>query len=95
MIIECKNCLKKFTVRDIDIPIKGRTVQCGNCSTEWLQMPVTPLVITENLNIDKVNKDPSKNEYTTLDGRNYKFLGNQWAEMLPSGKAGKLARKKI
>ena len=95
MIIECKNCLKKFTVRDIDIPIKGRTVQCGNCSTQWLQMPITALVTTEDLDVDEVDQDYSKNEFIASDGKNYKFLGSQWAEVLPSGKAGRLARKKI
>ena len=95
MIIECKNCLKKFTVRDIDIPIKGRTVQCGNCSTQWLQMPITALVTTEDLDVDDVDQDYSKNEFIASDGKNYKFLGSQWAEVLPSGKAGRLAKKKI
>ena len=113
MIIECKNCLKKFTVRDIDIPIKGRTVQCGNCSTQWLQMPITPSVTTDNLDVNKdfseipssvttddldvdnVDQDLSKNEFVASDGKNYKFLGSQWAEVLPSGKAGRLAKKKI
>ena len=110
MIIKCKNCLKKFTVRDSDIPIKGRTVQCGNCSTQWLQMPITPSVTTDNLDVNKdfseisssvttdnldVDQDLSKNEFVASDGKNYKFLGTQWAEVLPSGKAGRLARKKI
>ena len=95
MIIECKNCLKKFTVRDIDIPIKGRTVQCGNCSTQWLQMPITALVTTEDLDVSDVDQDYSKNEFIASDGKNYKFLGSQWAEVLPSGKAGRLAKKKI
>ena len=95
MIIECKNCLKKFTVRDIDILIKGRTVQCGNCSTQWLQMPITALVTTEDLDVDDVDQDYSKNEFIASDGKNYKFLGSQWAEVLPSGKAGRLAKKKI
>ena len=54
MIIECKNCLKKFTVRDSDIPIKGRTVQCGNCSAQWLQMPIAPSVTTGNLDVDEM-----------------------------------------
>ena len=40
MIIECKNCLKRFTVKDSDIPFNGRTVKCGNCSTIWLQLPI-------------------------------------------------------
>ena len=113
MIIECKNCLKKFTVKDIDIPIKGRTVQCGNCSTQWLQMPITALVTTEDLDVDDVDQEPSKisftvttetldvdqdlskNEFVASDGKNYKFLGSQWAQILPSGKTGRLARKKI
>ena len=95
MIIECKNCLKKFTVRDIDIPIKGRTVQCGNCSTQWLQMPITPSVTTKDLDVDDVGQDPTKNGFKASDGINYRFLGNQWAEVLPSGKAGRLAKKKI
>ena len=95
MIIECKNCIKKFTVRDIDIPIKGRTVQCGNCSTQWLQMPITALVTTEDLDVYDVDQDYSKNEFIASDGKNYKFLGSQWAEVLPSGKAGRLAKKKI
>ena len=95
MIIECKNCLKKFTVRDIDIPIKGRTVQCGNCSTQWLQMPITPSVTTKDLDVDDVDQDLSKNEFVASDGKNYKFLGSQWAQMLPSGKTGRLAKKKI
>ena len=113
MIIECKNCLKKFTVRDSDIPIKGRTVQCGNCSTQWLQMPITTSVKIDDLNVDDVDQEPSKisstvttetldvnqdlskNEFVASDSKNYKFLGNQWAEVLPSGKAGRLARKKI
>ena len=116
MIIECKNCLKKFTVRDSDIPNKGRTVQCGNCSTQWFQMPIDPSVTTkkldldniaqkppkisspvttENVDVDVVDQEPAKNEFKASDGKNYRFLGNQWAEVLPLGKAGRLARKKI
>ncbi len=53
MIIECKKCLKRFSVKDSDIPTKGRTVQCGNCSEQWLQMPIQSSVTTENIDIDK------------------------------------------
>ena len=95
MIIECKNCLKKFTVRDSDIPIQGRVVQCSNCSSQWQQMPITPSVTTANLDVDKLDQNRSKNEFMASDGKNYKFLGNQWAQILPSGKTGRLARKKI
>jgi len=113
MIIKCNNCLKKFTVSDSDIPDKGRTVQCGNCSAQWFQKPIIPSVRTDNLAENKVHskisslstaddldiyaegQEPSKNEFKASDGKNYKFLGNQWAEVLPSGKTGRLARKKI
>ena len=54
MIIECKNCLKKFTVRDSDIPIQGRVVQCSNCSSQWQQMPIAPSVTAANLDVDKL-----------------------------------------
>ena len=115
MIIECKKCQKRFSVKDSDIPTKGRTVQCGNCSAQWLQMPIQSVVRTENLDIEKKSfkispsitaenldvedddksQDLSKNEFTASDGKNYKFLGSQWSEILPSGKFGRLARKNI
>jgi len=110
MIIECKNCLKKFVIRDSDITINGRIVKCGNCSSQWLQKPIASPVKTKNLDTDKVtseinltvtnddlikDKELLKKELTASDGKNYKFLGNQWAEILPSGKSGRLARKKI
>ena len=114
MIIECKKCLKRFSVKDSDIPTKGRTVQCGNCSAQWLQMPIQSVVTTENLDIDKKSskispsiaadnlevedessQDLSKDEFMASDGKNYKFLGSQWSEILPSGKFGRLARKNI
>ena len=53
MIVECKNCLKKFAVKDSDIPSKGRTVQCGNCSRRWHQMPIHSAVTTDNLDVEK------------------------------------------
>jgi predicted Zn finger-like uncharacterized protein len=114
MIIECKKCLKRFSVKDSDIPTKGRTVQCGNCSAQWLQIPMQSAVTTENLDIEKktskitpsfaadnleveddTSQDLSKNEFTASDGKNYKFLGSQWSEILPPGKFGRLARKNI
>ena len=96
MIVECKNCLKKFAVKDSDVPSRGRTVQCGNCSRQWLQMPIHSADTSDNLDVDDdSSQDLSKNEFMASDGKKYKFLGSQWAEMLPSGKSGRLARKKI
>ena len=39
IVIECKNCSKKFAVKTTDIPIKGIIVKCSHCSTTWRQMP--------------------------------------------------------
>ena len=92
MIIQCGSCSRKFIVKDSDIPEGGRTVQCGYCSVTWHQMavetPIRPVKsnINESLSVDKI---------MASDGKTYKFLGSQWAELLPSGKTGLFAKKKI
>ena len=100
MIIQCESCSRKFVVKDRDIPEEGRAVQCGYCSVTWHQMPVSDLTktakktqiikpvkeVSENLSVDKIKAS---------DGKTYKFLGSQWAELLPSGKTGLFAKKKI
>ena len=92
MIIQCESCSRKFIVKDSDIPQEGRTVQCGYCSITWHQMavetPIRPVKsnINESLSVDKI---------MASDGKTYKFLGSQWAELLPSGKTGLFAKKKI
>ena len=92
MIIQCESCSRKFIVKDSDIPQEGRTVQCGYCSVSWHQMaaetPIRPVEsnINESLSVDKI---------MASDGKTYKFLGSQWAELLPSGKTGLFAKKKI
>ena len=103
MIIECKNCSKKFIVNEEDLPSSGRMVQCGNCSTQWLQKPTstttpestatpesttTPEITTKKENL-------ATEIYLASDGKNYKFLGGQWGLVLPSGKSGRLAKKNI
>ena len=93
MIIQCGSCSRKFVVKDRDIPSEGRAVQCGYCSVTWHQMPskiptkpVESLDINETLSVDKIRAS---------DGKTYKFLGSQWAELLPSGKTGLFEKKKI
>ena len=93
MIIQCGSCSRKFVVKDRDIPSEGRAVQCSYCSVTWHQMPskiptkpVASLDINETLSVDKIRAS---------DGKTYKFLGSQWAELLPSGKTGLFAKKKI
>ena len=99
MIIQCKNCSKKFLVKDTDIPNEGRMVECGYCSQKWFQTSVES-------NVDKnISKREPKQikienvseimELEASDGRTYKFLGSQWAELLRSGKTGALAKRKI
>ena len=92
MIISCKSCSRKFIVKDEDIPKEGRTVQCGYCSVFWHQEGILTKTkiksqnLSENLSIDKIKAS---------DGKTYKFLGVQWAELMPSGKTGLFAKKKI
>ena len=100
MSIQCESCSRKFIVKDSDIPEDGRTVQCGYCSVTWHQMPVTtPTRAIKKPQISKpvVESDegPSVDSIKASDGKTYRFLGSQWAELLPSGKTGLFARKKI
>ena len=100
MIIQCESCSKKFIVKDSDIPKKGRAVQCGYCSVTWHQMPVTTSTKTvKKTQISKptveADESPSVDSIEASDGKTYRFLGSQWAELLPSGKTGLFARKKI
>jgi len=91
MIIECKNCSKKFIVKDSDIPQEGRNVQCGYCSTTWHQLPIS---VTSKPS-EKISETLSVDSIKASDGKTYKFLGSQWAQLLPSGKTGLFAKKKI
>jgi len=99
MIIQCKNCSRKFIAKDSDIPANGRTVQCGYCSVTWHQMPqIVPRKIikrTDEIPIDNTNTKTSANGIEASDGKKYKYLGNQWSILLPSGKTGIFAKKKI
>jgi len=100
MIIQCESCSKKFVVKDSDIPEEGRNVQCGYCSVTWHQMPVTTptrAVKKPQISVPVVESDesPSVDSIKASDGKTYRFLGSQWAELLPSGKTGLFARKKI
>tara|TARA_Y100000590_G_scaffold66220_1_gene71651 strand:- start:7 stop:654 length:648 start_codon:yes stop_codon:yes gene_type:complete len=100
MIVQCESCSRKFTVEDSVIPKKGRTVQCGYCSATWHQMPATKLTKTikktnVTQTIKEIDDSPSVDNIKASDGKTYRFLGSQWAELLPSGKTGLFARKKI
>jgi len=98
MIIQCESCSRKFVVNDSDIPEEGRVVQCGYCSVTWHQMPIsepTKTVTKLNEPVEEIDEGLSVDKIRASDGKTYKFLGSQWAELLPSGKTGLFARKKI
>ena len=100
MIIKCSSCSRKFIIKDSDITDKGRMVQCGYCSVTWHQMPVSiPVESEEQSNINEpiaeISEGLSVDKIKASDGKTYKFLGSQWAELLPSGKTGLFAKKKI
>ena len=100
MIIQCESCSRKFIVKDSDIPKEGRTVQCGYCSVTWRQRPVSVTTgIIEKTEITRpvtqTDDSPSVDSIEASDGKTYRFLGSQWAELLPSGKTGLFARRKI
>ena len=100
MIIQCESCSKKFVVKDSNIPKEGRVVKCGYCSVTWHQMPITTSTkIVEQTNINKpvkkIDEGLSVDAIKASDGKTYKFLGSQWAQLLPSGKTGLFAKKKI
>jgi len=100
MIIQCESCSRKFIVKDSDIPKEGRTVQCGYCSVTWHQIPISiptgtvkkPRTVKP---VTEIDDSPSVDNIKASDGKTYRFLGNQWAELLPSGKTGLFARRKI
>ena len=100
MIIQCESCSRKFVVKDSNIPKEGRVVQCGYCSVTWHQMPIT--ISTKIVKQSKIKKPVTKvdeglsvDAIKASDGKTYKFLGTQWAQLLPSGKTGLFAKKKI
>ena len=100
MIIQCSSCSRKFIIKDSDITSRGRMVQCGYCSVTWHQMPTsTPIKTTKQESINKpatkINEDLSVDAIKASDGKTYKFLGSQWAQLLPSGKTGLFAKRKI
>ena len=100
MIIQCESCSKKFIAKDSDIPKEGRIVQCGYCSVTWHQMPVlesTKILERTNINepTEEIDEGLSVDKIKASDGKTYKFLGSQWAQLLPSGKTGLFAKKKI
>ena len=100
MIIQCVSCSRKFIAKNSDIPKEGRMVQCGYCSITWHHMPVSaPTRIPEHTNIsepaEEISEGLSVDKIMASDGKTYKFIGSQWVQLLPSGKTGLFAKRKI
>jgi len=100
MIIQCTSCSRKFIAKNSDIPKEGRMVQCGYCSITWHHMPVSaPTRILEHADIsepaEEISEGLSVDKIMASDGKTYKFLGSQWAQLLPTGKTGLFAKRKI
>jgi len=105
MIIQCKNCSRKFLVEDSDISNEGRMVQCGYCSQKWFQTSTKIQSFIESDIDENISKGEGEEikiesiskiiELEASDGRTYRYLGSQWAELLRSGKTGAIAKRKI
>ena len=99
MIIQCKSCSRKFVAKDSDIPKTGRMVKCGYCSVSWHQKSVSLSTKTVKQNLEKpieqIDESLSVDSIKASDGKTYKFLGSQWAQLFPSGKTGLFAKTKI
>ncbi len=55
-----------------------------------------PIKLTKIASVsEKMDESLSVDAIKASDGKTYKFLGSQWAELLPSGKTGLFAKKKI
>ena len=66
----------------------------------WHQIPISIKTKTSKQTkkskpVIEVDDSPSVDSIKASDGKTYKFLGSQWAELLPSGKTGLFAKKKI
>jgi predicted Zn finger-like uncharacterized protein len=62
MIIECKNCNKKFNVNDNLIPVDGRQIKCGSCSYSWYFKIEKPLEESTIIKNEDIRRDQTKNK---------------------------------
>ena len=66
MIIQCKNCDKKFNLDSNLIPENGREIQCGSCSHVWYYEKeikvLEPLTLNNNITEDKIEKNIFENK---------------------------------
>ena len=71
MIIECKNCNKKFNVSDNLIPVNGRHIQCGSCDYKWfykIDKSAQETLILDSIE-DKIETDADKEDGRNLENK--------------------------
>ena len=75
MIIECKNCNKKFNVSDDLIPNTGRQIQCGSCNYKWfykIEKSVSKIFFLDNEEVKQeidIDEKVQKNSKNKLDNK--------------------------
>ena len=60
MIIQCKNCQKKFKLDESLIPSEGRILQCGNCNNKWHFKKEDNLQLEKKQKIAKIDNSDTK-----------------------------------
>ncbi len=87
--VQCGHC--SVTWHQKPISVSSETIKLTQKST-----PSQAAEESFSINsIQKKDESLSVDSIKASDGKTYKFLGSQWAQLLPSGKTGLFARKKI
>ena len=87
--VQCGYCSVTWLQKPISVSSK---------TTKLTQKSTPSRAVEESFSTDsiqKIDESLSVDSIKASDGKNYKFLGSQWAQLLPSGKTGLFAKKKI
>ena len=87
--VQCGHCSVTWLQKPISV--SSKTIKLTQKSTP-------SQAAEESFSIDsiqKIDESLSVDSIKASDGKTYKFLGSQWAQLLPSGKTGLFAKKKI
>jgi len=87
--VQCGYC--SVTWHQNPISVSSKTIELTQKSTP-------SQAVEESFSIDsiqKIDESLSVDSIKASDGKTYKFLGSQWAQLLPSGNTGLFAKKKI
>ena len=84
--------VKKFNIIFIFIFYSLLFISCETFEQKKL---ILPSVFSNHMVLQQKEKVSISDAHRASDGKDYKFLGGQWGIVLPSGKTGRLAKKKI